>query len=205
MDDTDLNFITKSRKYKFSLLDFVYLGQDAVYVLKFEPKGSADYKGTIYVNSDDFAVIRAEYENVKSIKTFKLLGISMNEYLAKGKMIFYKGDNDRYNLRYLEKENGTSIGVKRPLKIIEKNKIVKGRNKQNELSLKMDLGITSTSKYEIVVFDTENTSITDFDSLTEDNSILPTYMPRYNPEFWKGHTIIEPNAAIREFTSIEEN
>ena len=78
-------------------------------------------------------------------------------------------------------------------------------NKQNELSLKMDLGITSTSKYEIVVFDTENTSITDFDSLTEDNSILPTYMPRYNPEFWKGHTIIEPNAAIREFTSIEEN
>tara|TARA_R110002033_G_scaffold169897_3_gene211282 strand:+ start:52910 stop:54439 length:1530 start_codon:yes stop_codon:yes gene_type:complete len=205
MDDTDLNFITKSRKYKFSLLDFVYLGQDAVYVLKFEPKGSADYKGTIYVNSDDFAVVRAEYENVKSIKTFKLLGISMNEYLAKGKMIFYKGDNDRYNLRYLEKENGTSIGVKRPLKIIEKNKIVKGRNKQNELSLKMDLGITSTSKYEIVVFDTENTSITDFDSLTEDNSILPTYMPRYNPEFWKGHTIIEPNAAIREFTSIEEN
>ena len=205
MEDTDLNFISKSRKYEYTILDFAYLGQDAVYVLKFEPKGGADYQGTLYVNADDFAVVRVEYENVKSIKSFKLLGISMNEYMAKGKMLFYKGTDNRYNLRYLEKENGSSFGINRPLKIIEKNKIVKGRNKQNELSLKMDLGVTSTNKYEIVVFDTENTSTTVFDAFTENNSILPTYMPRYNPEFWKGYNIIEPNAAIREFTSVEEN
>ncbi len=29
-------------------------------------------------------------------------------------------------------------------------------------------------------------------------------MPNYNPEFWKGYTIIEPNKAIREFASEEE-
>tara|TARA_R110002051_G_scaffold117009_4_gene190635 strand:+ start:5144 stop:6673 length:1530 start_codon:yes stop_codon:yes gene_type:complete len=205
MEDTDLNFISKSRKYKYTILDFAYLGQEAVYVIKFEPKGGADYQGTLYINADDFAVVRVEYENVKSIKSFKLLGISMNEYMAKGKMLFYKGTDNRYNLRYLEKENGSSFGINRPLKIIEKNKIVKGKNKQNELSLKMDLGVTSTNKYEIVVFDTENTSSADFNAFTENNSILPTYMPRYNPEFWKGYNIIEPNAAIREFTSTEEN
>lgn len=204
-EDTDLNFVSKSRKYEYTLLDFAYLGQEAVYVIQFEPKRGADYQGTLYINADDFAVVRVEYENVKSIKSFKLLGISMNQYMAKGKMLFYKGADNRYNLRYLEKESGSSFGINRPLKIIEKNKIVKGRNKQNELSLKMDLGLTNTNKYEIVVFDTAPTAKADFDAFTENNDLLPTYMPKYDPEFWKGYTIIEPNAAIREFTSAEEN
>jgi len=65
-EDSDLNFISKSRKYEFTLQDFTYLGENAVYVLDFKPKRLADYKGTLYINSDDFALIRADYENVKS-------------------------------------------------------------------------------------------------------------------------------------------
>ena len=90
VEDSDLNFIVKSRKYEYTLQDFTYLGSDAVYVLDFRPKGSADYKGRLYVNSDDFALIRADFENVKSLKTFKLLGVSLNSYLHKGKVIFSK-------------------------------------------------------------------------------------------------------------------
>jgi hypothetical protein len=26
-------------------------------------------------------------------------------------------------------------------------------------------------------------------------------MPKYDPEFWKGYAIMEPNTAIKEFTS----
>lgn len=200
---TDLNFITKARKYNYTLEEFSYLNDEPVYVINFNSKGSADYQGKLYINADDFAVVRADYENTKSIKTFNLLGISMNQYLSKGKIIFYKGENNSYNLRYLEKEEGTSVGVNRPLKIIEKNKVVKGKNKQNELSLKMDLGLTSTDKFEIVIFNTTNTNSAEFDSFNESNKISPVYMPKYDPEFWKGHTIIEPNAAIREFTSKE--
>ncbi len=203
MDNTDLNFITKSRKYEFNLIEYAYLGTDPVYVINFKPKNGADYQGTLFVNFDDFAILRADYENVKSIKTFKLLGISMNQYLNKGKMIFYKDSDKKYNLRYLEYENGAKVGIKRPLKIIEKNKVVKGKNKQNELSLKMDLALTSTNKYEIVVFNTEKSTSATYDSFTENNHVLPTYMPNYNPEFWKGYNIIEPNTAIKEFTSKE--
>ena len=67
----------------------------------------------------------------------------MNQYLGKGKMFFTKEENGKYNLRYLEEEHGTRVGIRRPLKIIEKNKHVKGRNKQNELSLKLDMATTS--------------------------------------------------------------
>ena len=30
-------------------------------------------------------------------------------------------------------------------------------------------------------------------------------MPRYDAEFWKGYTIMEPNQAIRGFTAEEED
>jgi hypothetical protein len=202
--DSDYNFITKSRKYEFTLKEFTYLGNDAVYVIRFISKGSADYKGTLYINADDFALIRADFENIKSVKTFNLLGISTNTYLSKGKVIFYKNEvTDQYFLRYFESEKGTRIGIKRPLKIIEKNRVVKGRNKQNELTGKIDFVLTDIEKNEIIVFDSESITKNQFETYNEDNAILPTYMPKYDPEFWKGHTIMEPNTAIMEFTSAE--
>lgn len=203
LEDSDLNFIWKSRKYDFTLQDFTYLGSEAVYVIDFKPKRSADFKGTLYINSDDFALIRADFENVKSLKTFNLLGISLNNYLHRGKVIFSKDTGQKYSLSYYESEQGNKMGVKRPLKIIEKNKRVKGRNKQNELSAKVDLAFANIDKNEVVIFDSENINKTDFDAFKENNKVLPTYMPTYNPEFWQGYTIIEPNKAIEEFTATE--
>ncbi len=185
-EDTKQNFIRKSGRYEFKMLDFTYLGEDAVYVSEFVPKGGADYKGTLYINAEDFAIIRADYENVKAIKNFKLLGISYRIYKSKGKMIFGKGKNNHYSLQYLEKENGSRFGIRRPLKIVEKNKNVKGRRKQNELSLDLDMAISSVEKYEIVVFGTEDLTQPEFDGFKENNKMLPTYMPAYDPEFWKG-------------------
>ncbi len=202
-EDTDLNFIIKSRKYSYSLKEFTYLGNDAVYVITFQPKGSADYSGTLYINADDFAIIRADFENVKPVRTFKLLGVSTNTYLTKGKVIFLKQPSGTYVLQYLETEIGTRIGIKRPLKIIEKNKVVKGRNKQNELSGKMDLVFTDIEKNELVIFDTEEIDETQFKNYAENHTVLPTYMPSYDPNFWKGYNIMEPNTAIKEFTSTE--
>ena len=200
-EDSDLNFIRKTRKYEYQLREFTYLGSDAVYVIDFKPDGSADYKGTLYINSDDFALIRVDYENIKSVKKFSLLGISANNYLAKGTIIYSKGINDSYGLRYFEAESGMRFGIKRPLKIIEKNKIVKGRNKQNELSGKIDFTFNNVEKTELVIFESQTISQASFDTFKENNDVLPTYMPKYDPEFWKGYTIIEPNTAIKDFTS----
>ncbi|MFH6602818.1 carboxypeptidase-like regulatory domain-containing protein [Maribacter algicola] len=204
-EDTYLNFLSKSRRYEFTLKDFTYMGNDAVYVIDFKPKRSEDYRGTLFINSDDFALVRVDYENVKSVKSFKLLGISMNTYLSKGKIIFQKEADKPYGLRYFESEIGNRMGIKRPLKIIEKNRHVKGRNKQNELSGNIDLAFTSIDKNEVVVFETEQIAPTNFEAFEENNSILPTYMPNYDPEFWKGYNIMEPNTAIKEFTSQGES
>lgn len=201
-EDTDYNVIFKPGRYRFVLDDFTYLGDAAVYVISFTPKRSEDYKGKLYINSDDFALIRMDFENVKSLRDFSLLGISINEYLAKGKVIFNKGDDQKYHLSYYDITKGTRGGFRRPVKIIELNKVVKGRNKQNELSMKIDAAFGNTNRYELIVFDESPINLAQLEGFKEHNNVLPTYMPAYDPEFWKGYNIIEPNMAIKEFTSL---
>lgn len=203
-EDSKLNFIDKSRKYDFEIVDYTIIQDEVVYVVNFEPKRGADFKGTIYVNTQDFAVVQVDYQNVKNLKNFKLLGFSYHDTLYKGKTIFEKGVNGKYYPKFIEKIRGNSFGVDRPLKIIEKNKIVKGRNKQNELSLGLDIGADAVSKYEVVIFDTQTLTENDFEQTKENKTIQPYYLSQYDPSFWEGHQIIEPNAAIKSFTALNE-
>ena len=200
-DDTDYNVIFKPRRYDLNLETFTYLGDQAVYVIDYEPDGSPEFKGKLFINADDFALIRMDFENVEPLRDFKLLGVSFKEYLAKGSIIFAKGADQKYHLRYYNIIKGVRAGFKRPLAIIEKNKNVRGRRKQNELKLKVDATFGNINRYELVVFDEAPISAAQFESYQENNDVLPTYMPNYDPNFWEGYNIIEPNRAIKEFTS----
>ncbi len=199
-DDTKLNFIDKSNRYDFRLKGFTALEDEGVYVIEFDPKRSEDFRGTIYVNIEDFAIMRMDYENVNSLKRIKLLGFSYEEITYKGTTIFSKGSNNKYDLRFIDKVFGRKMGIRRPLSVIEKNKHVKGRRKQNELSMELDIVNFNTEKYELVVFDSELISTGEFSNSVENETVKATYLSSYNPEFWEGYDIMEPNKAIREFT-----
>ena len=202
-EDSHLNFLEKYRRYDFKLLDYIFLNDNFVYKITFTPKRKEDYKGTIYVNTDDFAIIRIDYENVKSLKTFRLLGISMDENLKKGTYIYAKNSTEKYALKYAEMESGSKFGVKRPLRIIEKNKHTKGRRKQNEISSDLHFIVSNITKKELVVFENEPIAESQFNSFSEKANVTPTYLPKYDPDFWKGYNVIEPNQAIKDFKSIE--
>jgi hypothetical protein len=103
----------------------------------------------------------------------------------------------------MELEDGSVFGVDRPLNVIEKNKNVKGRRKQNELALNIDLTSTNVSKYEMVVFATENITATAYAQATENPEIEASHLTKYDPAFWKDYTIMEPNAAILAFEAVE--
>ena len=202
-EDTDLNFIEKSRKYEFELRDFAYLNNEFVYTISFKPKRSADFEGTMYVNTDDFAIVRVDYKNVKPLRTFGLLGISLNEFLKEGTIIYQKNTNDKYTLKYADASFGQRVGIKRPIKIIEKNKNVKGRRKQNEVAGDVHFIVKNIDKRELIVFESDPITDADFDSFKEVADVTPTYLPQYDPEFWKGYNIIEPNQAIKDFKIID--
>ncbi|SFT04209.1 CarboxypepD_reg-like domain-containing protein [Zhouia amylolytica] len=201
--DSDLNFIHKDHKYQFELENLTTLNDYIVYKVSFHPKGSADYQGTLYINADDFAVIRVDYQNVKPLKTFKLFGVSFNHYLNKGTLLYEKNTRNKYALKYAEEKEGQLVGFKRPVKIIEKNKNVKGRRKQNEVASDVDFIVRNTDKVEMIVF--ENTPINKsvFTDFKEKPNVKPHYLSKYDPEFWQGYNIIEPNKAIKTFKSLE--
>ncbi|MFS4416089.1 carboxypeptidase-like regulatory domain-containing protein [Maribacter sp. 2307ULW6-5] len=202
--DTEYNVLWKPNRYHLTLEDFTYMGDKALYVIRFVPKRSETYRGKLYIDSDDFALVKMEFTNVEPLRNFKLLGISIKEDLAQGSMLFDKDATGRYGLKYLQLTKGNRIGIKRPLQIIEKNKNIKGRRKQNELHLKMDAKFSGKTTYEIVVFNETPVTESAFQGLEETFNVLPQYMPQYDPAFWEGHTIMAPNAAIREFTAMAQ-
>ncbi len=199
-EDSKLNIIDKSNRYRFTLEGYTSIDDQGVYVIGFEPKGSADFEGMLYVNIEDFAVMRLDYSNVKSLRRIKLLGFYYEETAFRGTSIYAKNSNGQYDLKFINRIEGRTMGVDRPLKVIEKNKNVRGRRKQNELSLNIDLVNLNTEKFELVVYDSELISPDEFNSAKENENIKATYMSRYDPEFWNGYNIMEPNQAIREFT-----
>jgi len=157
----------------------------------------------MYVNFDDFAILRLEFNNVRPIQKFSLLGISYRHNVYNGRMLFQKDVAGGYSPKYLELDSGVYFGLKRPLKVIEKNKHVRGRRKQNELSLKLDIAMTQRNKFELVVFDSENIDAAAYASATENTAIKATYLSQYDANFWEGYTIMEPNAAIQAFKVVE--
>ncbi|WP_458628736.1 carboxypeptidase-like regulatory domain-containing protein [Winogradskyella sp. PC D3.3] len=202
-DDNDLNFIHKSRRYEFEIADYAYINDMFVYVIPFKPKRSEDFSGTMYVNTEDFAVVRVDYKNVKPLSKFSLLGISMKKYLKEGTIIFQKNDNEKYTLKYRDESLGQLVGIKRPIKIVEKNKNVRGRRKQNELKGDLHFIVRNIEKSELIVFETNAISESDFENFKEKSLVTPTQLNQYDPEFWKGYNIIEPNKAIKDFKALE--
>lgn len=202
-EDTKMNLVDKYRKYEFTLVGYADIEEQGVYIIDFNPKGSADFKGRLYINIEDFAVMRIDFENLKNLRNFRLLGIFYRETIYKGSMQFSKLTNGKYALKFADFNFGRWFRIDRPLDIIEKNKNVRGRRKQNELKLNIDFRMTNTNKWELVVFENNLIEQSQFEAFKEDKSKKTTYMAKYNPDFWKGYNIMEPNQAIREFTAAE--
>lgn len=203
-EDSELDFLDKSNRYTFELKDYSYIEDASVYIIEFSPKGKKDFKGVLYVTTDDFAIVRLEFDNVRPLKKFGMFGINYRRSIFKGKMLFGKDQNGKYAPRYIEIEDGSTFGIERPLKIIEKNKHVKGRRKQNELSLELNIQGASRVKYELVVFASETISQSTFNAATENTNVKATHLSSYDPTFWQDYTIMEPNKAIQAFKVIEE-
>jgi len=202
-EDSKIDVLDKSSRYNFTLDNYTVINEMTVYILKFTPKGGKDFKGTMYVNTQDFAIVRLDFENVKPLSNFALLGITYRNDVYKGKMLFDKDENGTYSPRFIELLDGSYMGLDRSLKIIEKNKNVKGRRKQNELSLKLDIQGNQLQKKELVIFESENMTQSSYDLIEEKKLIKATYLSKYDPKFWQDYSIMEPNEAIESFKVVE--
>ena len=156
-----------------------------VYKIEATPKGRAKYSAMLYINPDDFAVVRIDFRNIKPIYSIKLLGILVNIYLRDGKIIVSKFDNDKYSLSYAKINFGQRVGFDRPIKLIEKNKNMKGRRKQNEISFRMDLITDIRTRTELQVFESKKITKEIFENVDVKNEIMPEYLDEFKTNFWE--------------------
>ncbi len=76
-------------------------------------------------------------------------------------------------------------GAKRPLKIIEKNKYVKGRRKQNQVSFDINLKVDLTIKRELKLIISKPINEINYNNVKEENNVLPEYFESFvNTNFW---------------------
>ena len=129
--------------------------------------------------------MRIDYKNVRPLYKLKLLGVSINQYLSEGKFLLSKFDNDNYNLSYFQLKFAQLFGIDRPIKLIEKNKNVKGRRKQNEISFKLDLAVKNVFTTELQVFESKIINLETFKKIKEDNKVLPDYVEKMETNFWE--------------------
>jgi len=69
--------------------------------------------------------------------------------------------------------------------LIEKNKNVKGRRKQNEISFRMDLLTDIKTATELQVFDSKKISKEIFEKVESKNEIMPEYLDEFTTNFWE--------------------
>ena len=138
-NELNISILNKASKYNFSVNNLTFFGDTPVYILDFSPKKNADFAGRLYVDADRLALIRLEYKNIQNITDFSMLGVSYLEDLKEVIVQFKKGFNGKYSTEYLEFNSGFKGGFERPFVITEKNKVVRGRNKQNYLKMDLDI------------------------------------------------------------------
>ena len=202
-DKAKLDVIKKSGRYEFELDEPSVMQGESVYVIHFSPKGKKDFKGTLYVNAQDFGVMRMDFENVRWLRDVSLLGLSYRETLFKGIVIFEKSKEGQYSPKYARLQDGRRFGVERGIKIKEKNKYVKGRRKQNEVALDIDFTNDAVVTYEYFVLENNAIGQTAYNSARQNKNVKAVYLPAYDPGFWEGHAVIAPNEALRTFAVAE--
>ena len=143
-----ISVLEKSNRYDFEKVDFTYFNDTPVYVLEFKPNRNEDFAGKLYIDADEMALIRVEYKNIQNLRDLSLLGFSFKHYFKEAKIQFKKMNTGKYAVEYLELTDQFETGVNRSFSIIEKNKIVKGRNKQNELKMELNLSTNQFQKYQ---------------------------------------------------------
>jgi len=202
-EDITLDVFEKTRKYDFTVEGYIGIDNSIAYVVAFEPKRGADFKGKLYVDTEDFGIHRLEYENVKILKSFSLFGVSTKDDVCRGKMIFNKNDNGKYVPKFIEQQFGNRVEVDRPLTLLVKKEGFIFKKKLQEVDLEFKINNSSLNKLEFFVYEDEVLNKSTFDGLSINEKFEYETFKKYDPDFWSDYNIIEPNTAIKEFTSIE--
>lgn len=195
-----LRTIINPKKYDYTLEDITFFNDQLIYVLRFEPRrGSAKYRGKLYISDDDYAITKVDYtynqgKTGSKLNLKFLLGIKFVENVNKGTIIFEKQD-DIYRPKYINEQVGRYVYVHRPLKFVENGE------ERNRVRFDFLIEGNMLEKTEVLFKNSESLSNTKFNTFTEKEKTKFINLKRYNSEIWKQYNVLEPLNEMKNFTA----
>ena len=169
------------QSYNYMLTDIVTIDDESAYVIEFVQKENVDiplYKGSVYINTDDFSILMAEFElnpdyidkSKDSFIANSTRGYSVRPVTAKY-LISYRKINNRYYLNH----------VRGDLKFSAKEK---KRLFSTSFNVFFELAVTDINL--------ENVSRFERDETTPLHSVFSKTITQYDPDFWGDQDFLKP-------------
>ena len=198
-EDTNLDFVTEPKKYKYTLEDITFFNSEIVYLISFEPKrGSANYTGKLYVSNETFAVIRADYQFYKGRVGEKLnlkflLGIKFIEQGNKGSVMFKKSADGFYYPNYIKYDRAMYFYIDRPIKFIEND------NRSNKFAFDFKIEGIANDINELLILSGKSLKDSEYNIIKEAENMNYITPKEYDASIWQGFNVLEPLNEMKAF------
>lgn len=205
IEDTDeWEFLYSPGKYKYTLAGGTRVNGEDVFIIDFTPKGGGEFIGRVYVSTESYALIRADYEYAagKTGRDIHLLGIGYTEDYFKASIYFEK-IGDSYQLKYFSKKKGNHYSINRSIQLIKKRKRWLVDKTLNEIKVKLNMAAKAEESVEVLFLNHKPVSKEQFAQFKQPKRMKTQYIDQFHDDLWKGYSIIEPTKQMREYKKQE--
>jgi len=205
-EHSELDFVTDTDIYDYKLQGVTTIDDQLVYVIDFEPRRSkAKFKGQLFVNDADYAILKSSYSFDKGKHGDKLnlrllLGVKYIEDVHDGTVIYKKtSDSESYYPYYINQKSGQYVYAHRPLKFIENDD-----DSSNKIAFDLVAEGNVIEKLELMSLGNLTVDDQSFMNVIEPKKIDYIKLKQYDPFLWKDYNILEPLEELKKFKVEDE-
>jgi hypothetical protein len=175
------DFLTNTADYAYRMTDIVTFNEESAYAIEFEQRPNVElplFKGTVYINTNDFAIVHAEFEiNPKLIDKIK------NSFVAAGSHGFNTWPTSvKYTVSYSKMDNRYFLNHVRGDLIFTSSQ--KRRLFRLQFKVFFELAVTETRLDNVERFDREE--------LAPIHSVFSRTITNYDSDFWGNQDFLKP-------------
>ncbi len=199
-DDDDWEFLHKTGKYDYSLIGGSFYNGEQVFIVDFEPRYSAQFKGRLYISASTYALLRTDFSYAPDQlgMDIQLFGVGYTQNAFEASVIFEK-QGDAYCLKYFRKKTGMNFSFDRKLDLLKKRERFLFDKELDRVRSRLDVSVNEVSSIEILVLKRKEISRSAFESTQSDSHMRVIYVDQFRDELWDGYSIIEPTKAMKEY------
>ena len=196
----DWAFLYYPNQYNYKLKGSVKIDGENVYIISFTPKRRGDFEGNLYISSESYALIKAEYQYAenKNGADFSLLGISYTESVFRVSILFEK-HNGKYQLKYIYKSEGDIIGIERKIELLKKRERFLLDKTIATYKVKLNYRAENLSSIELLVLSQNEITEDKFKSLKQEKRMKVEFVDKFDDAQWEGNSIIAPTQKMKEY------